>query len=69
MHEAVSGVFLEPFVLMLMRAVRDRPLLRYRTSGPAVDGVGQLTYNVDFPVLYILAVVGLFMLVREMRRE
>jgi hypothetical protein len=65
----VSAVFLEPFVLMLMRAVRGRPLLRYSTSGPAVDGADQLTYNVDFPVLYILAVVGLFMLVREVRRE
>lgn len=39
----VSAVFLEPFVLMLTRAVRDRPLLRYQTSGPAEDGVGQLT--------------------------
>jgi hypothetical protein len=65
----VSAVFLEPFVLLLMRAFHSRPLLRYKTIGDVgPDGVLNISYNFNFPFLYILAVAGLFILVREVRR-
>jgi len=65
----VCEVFLEPFAVLLMRAIRGRPLLPYRTMGAGPDGIMHVNYSMDFPVLYILAVVGLFLLVRETRRH
>jgi len=66
----LSAVFLEPFLLLVMRGFRGLPLLRYKTIcdvGP--DGVQQMSYNIDFPFLYMLAVAGLFMIAREVRRD
>ena len=64
----VGVVFLEPLLLLAMRAFRGRPLLSYETQTVGSDGVLHITYRLDFPVLYILAVIGLFMLFREARR-
>lgn len=65
----LAAIFLEPFVLLVMRAIRARPLLPYRTYGGVVDGALQVNYRIDFPVLLIVAAVGLWMLVRHARRE
>jgi uncharacterized membrane protein len=64
----VGAVFLEPLLLLVMRAFRGRPLLSYKTQALGSDGVLHVNYQWDFPVLYILTVIGLFLLVREARR-
>jgi hypothetical protein len=65
----VSAVFLEPFVLLVMRAVRGSPLLAYKTVSAGSDGIMLVGYRMDFPFLYIIAVVGLFMLVRDSQKK
>ena len=65
----VGVVFLEPFVFLLMRAIRGRPLLAYKTVSASPDGVIDVSYRVDFPFFYIAAVVGLFMLMRGAREK
>ena len=65
----VSVVFLEPFVLLLMRAIRGRPLLAYKSVSAGSDGIMQVSYRMDFPFLYIIAVIGLFMLVRDSQKK
>ena len=65
----VSAVFLEPFVLLLMRAIRGRPLLAYKTVSAGADGIMQVSYRMDFPFLYLIAVIGLFMLVRDSQKK
>jgi hypothetical protein len=64
----VGAVFLEPLILLAIRAYRGRPLLSYKTQALGSDGVLHINYQWDFPVLYILAVIGLFLLVREASR-
>ena len=65
----ICAVFLEPFVLLVMRAVRGRPLLPYRAMVTGPDGIMHVGYRMDFSVFYIVAVVGLFLLVWEIRRD
>jgi hypothetical protein len=65
----VSAVFYEPFALLAMRAIRGRPLLAYKTVSAGSDGVMQVSYHADFPILYIVAVIGLFMLVRGSQKK
>ena len=65
----VSAVFLEPFVLLFMRAIRGRPLLAYKTVSAGSDGIMQVSYRMDLPFLYIIAVAGLFMLVRDSQKK
>ena len=65
----VSAVFLEPFLLLVMRAIRGRPLLVYKTMAAGSDGIAQVSYRMDFPFLYIVAVIGLFMLVRHSQKK
>jgi hypothetical protein len=52
-----------------MRAIRGRPLLAYKTVSADSDGIMQVSYRMDFPFLYIIAVAGLFMLVRESQKK
>ena len=65
----VSAVFLEPFFLLVMRVIHGRPLLAYKTTSLGADGIMQISYRMDFPFCYIVAVVGLFMLVRESQKK
>lgn len=65
----VSAVFLEPFVSLFMRAIRGRSLLAYKTVSAGAEGIAQITYRVDFPFLYTIAVVGLFLLVRDSQKN
>jgi hypothetical protein len=65
----LSAVFLEPFLKLIICAFRGRPLLPYRTISVGSDGIMQVSYRMDFPFLSILAVVGLFMLLRESQNK
>jgi hypothetical protein len=58
----LSAVFLEPFTLLLVRAFRGQAVLTYKSMAVGSDGVMQVTYRMDFPLLHLLAVVGLFWL-------
>ena len=62
-------LFLEPFCLLVIRFAKHRPLLAYRAIGQGEGGVSELTYRMDFPLFYIVAVVGLFLLFRETRHD
>jgi hypothetical protein len=63
----VSVVFIQPFYALLMRAVHGQPLLTYKLVGVAPDG--HQTVNVDFPFFYIVAIIGLYLLVQKTRHE
>src|SRR5450432_2386791 len=65
----VGTVFREPFVLLVMRAIHGRPLFSYKTQSLGSDGVLHINYQWDFPVLYVLAVIGLYLLVRDMNHD
>jgi hypothetical protein len=56
----LSAVFLEPFYLLFARAIRGRPLLAYKSVSAGSDGIMQVSYRLDFPFFYILAVLGFF---------
>ena len=61
----VGAIFLEPFILMAMRAFRGRQVIIYKTQTAA----GGINFRWDFPVCEILALIGLLMLVRASGRE
>ena len=65
----LSAVFCEPFYLLFMRAIRGRPLLAYKSVSAGSDGIMQVSYRLDFPFLYILAVIELFLLFRQSQRK
>ncbi len=65
----ISAVFLEPFLLLVVRVIRGRQLLAYKTVSTGSDGIMQISYRMDFPFLYIVSVVGLFLLVRETQKN
>jgi hypothetical protein len=59
--------FLSPFGFLLLRLLHGRPLLTFRSYGPAVNGVAQLTYRVEIPWFYMVVVAGLLSLYRDAR--
>lgn len=62
----LGTIFLEPFILTSIRAIHGHhPLLAYKTMSAGSDGLMHLTCRVDFLFLYIIAVIGLFMLIRS----
>lgn len=66
----LAAVFLEPFALLAMRAARGGPLLHYATTAPepvGPEGALQITLKFEFPAFYIIALIGLILLVRETR--
>ena len=65
----LAVAFLSPFGFLLLRLLHGRPLLTYRSHGPVVDGVAQLTYRLEFPGFYMLVVAGLLLLIRDARRS
>jgi hypothetical protein len=65
----VGAVFLEPVVQLALRAAQGWPLLPYKRIVPSTDNLLHVEYTWDFPILYLLAVVGLFLLVRKIRDE
>lgn len=60
----VGAVFLEPLYVLLVHAINGEPLLYYQ-SETVHNGVLIVRYKFDFPVLYILSVIGLFMLAQR----
>ena len=64
----LAAVFLEPFVLLIMRALRGRPLMPYKVVSSSPEPLMQVSYRIDFPFLLTLGVIGLFLLAREVRR-
>jgi hypothetical protein len=65
----VSAVFLEPFVTVLIRAFEGRPLLRHARTLPSTDGAIHVHQYFEFPVFYLLAVIGVFLLARSAHRN
>lgn len=68
----LAAVFLQPFGSFLARALHGRPLLIHSTT-TVKPGHGALvrivSYHFDFPVLLIIAVVGVYLLGREARHD
>ena len=64
----LAAVFLEPFVLLIMRAMRGRPLMPYKVVSSGPEPFMQINYRIDFPFLLTLGVIGLFLLARGVRR-
>lgn len=67
----MGTIFLEPYSSFLLRAIYGRPLLIHSTVSlePGSHGMDTLvSYHFAFPIFYILAVVGLYLLVRDMRQ-
>ena len=65
----VSVAFIQPFYALLMRAIHGRPLLTYMTVGRSPEGFQQISYRIEFPVFYIVAIIGLYLLVQKTRHE
>ena len=65
----LAVAFLSPFGFLLLRLLHGRPLLTYRSYGPVVDGVAQLTYRLEIPGFYMVVVAGLLLLIRDARRN
>jgi hypothetical protein len=64
----LGSSFLSPFLFLLLRLCQSRPLLTYRSSGPiVVGGATQLNFRLEFPVFYLVVVIALFLLIREVR--
>jgi hypothetical protein len=62
-------LFSEPFYLLALRIVQGRRIFPYVMSGGSTPGGAQeLTIRFEIPILYILAVVGLFLLYRRAQR-
>jgi hypothetical protein len=65
----LGAVFLEPFVRPLIRAASGRPLLPYKSVTPSTDGILHVNYKMDFQFLYLISVIGLFLLFRDSRKK
>jgi hypothetical protein len=65
----VSVAFMQPFWVLLSRAIHGRQLFTYMTVGVAPDGSQRISYRVDFPVFYVVAIIGLYLLVRKTHHE
>jgi len=65
----LAVAFLSPFGFLLLRMLHGRPLLTYRSYGPVVHGVGQLTYRLEIPGFYMVVVAALLLLIRDARRN
>lgn len=64
----MSVAFLQPVGFLITRAVLGHPMLTYKFSTVGADGLPSEIYRVDFPLLEMLAVIGLVLLVRSARR-
>jgi hypothetical protein len=62
-------LFTEPFFLFIVRLIHGRRLLPFETMGGVTpDGAQQITLAWDFPIVYLFAVLGLFLLHRGVRQ-
>jgi len=58
-------VFVEPFVRVIGRLARGLPMLWYQSSGIGSDGAPRQILHFDFPALYLLSAIGLYLLYRK----
>jgi hypothetical protein len=65
----VSVTFLQPFWLLFVRAIHGHVALSYMTVVVAPDGSQKIGYRIDFPVFYVVAIIGLYLLVKKTCRE
>jgi hypothetical protein len=65
----VSVAFIQPFWLLASRIIHGRPLLYYITMTTAPDGSLKTSYRIEFPFFYIVAIIGLYLLVKKTRHE
>jgi hypothetical protein len=65
----VSVAFGQPIYFLFWRIIRGRPLLYYITATTAPDGSIKEFYRIDFPIYFIVAIIGLYLLVRKARHE
>ena len=65
----VSVAFIQPFYALILRAIHGRPLLTYMTVGSTSGGLQTVSYRIDFPFFYIVAIIGLYLLVQKARHE
>jgi hypothetical protein len=65
----VSVVFIQPICALVMRVIHGRPLLHFMSAQVTPDGLQQIRYTVEFPVFSLVAIIGLYLLVRKMRYE
>jgi hypothetical protein len=63
----IGAIFLEALVPLVGRVLHGSPLLFYKTQTVGSDGVAQINYRFDFPICYILAVIGLYLIFREIQ--
>jgi hypothetical protein len=60
--------FLSPFGFLLLRLVHGQTLFTYRSISPGANGMPQLTIRYQIPGFYIVVVVALLWLLRDVRR-
>ena len=65
----VCVVFIQPICGLVMRAINGRPLLHFMSAQVTPDGLQRIRYTVEFPVFSLVAIIGLFLLVRKIRYE
>jgi hypothetical protein len=66
----VGVAFIQPIWLLAVRLIHGRPLLYYITATTeAPDGSIRHDYHIGFPILHIVAIIGLYLLVRKTRHE
>lgn len=65
----LAVAFLWPFGSMLLRLLHHMRLLTYRSYGPVVDGLPQLTYHLQIPGFYLVVVAALVLLIRDAKRD
>jgi len=65
----VSVAFGQPIWFLFWRVIHGRPLLYYITATTAPDGSIRQGYRIDFPIFFIVAIIGLYLLVRKTRHE
>jgi lysylphosphatidylglycerol synthetase-like protein (DUF2156 family) len=65
----LAVTFIEPFYRVVFRMIRGLSPLWYQSTRRGADGVAILNIQFDIPILYVFAVVGLFLLYRRAKHE
>ena len=65
----VSVAFIQPIWTLAMRLLCGQPLLYYITATTTPDGSIKTGYHIAFPAFHIVAIIGLYLLVRKARHE
>src|SRR3954453_22191186 len=63
----IGPLFAEPWFLLILRAVRGQTWFVYRRFSSDALSHATVTYVMEFQVLQIMALLGLYLLVRQSR--